>query len=220
MIRFLLILALSTSSSAPAPSDIPVSLGQARSGMPTGDGDSPEVRMQGGAGLTFRLKSNRTEGQAAVQAGGSSVGVPQFRASLSKPVERPGAWVAVDAGGATTETVRVTRHNAPQGGNAPRSASKRPGVVSEGTIRATWYCSPPKSRCTRGYPSGLYAAISPDLSFLRGHRVEVCAGACVTVLIVDCDCATTQGIDLYAEAFAKLAPLSRGVLTVTWRLVP
>ncbi len=72
------------------------------------------------------------------------------------------------------------------------------------------------SRCPVGFKNGLYAAISPDLASLRGHAISVCYGAsCVVVTVVDCDCATTMGIDLFADAFRALAPLSRGRIPVT-----
>jgi hypothetical protein len=93
-----------------------------------------------------------------------------------------------------------------------------PGASVSG-ITATWYCRAGVSRCTAGYsPSCLCAAISPDLAYLRGRHVDVCAGGrCVRVLVVDCDCAAHRGIDLYAAAFEGLAPLSRGRITVTIR---
>lgn len=76
------------------------------------------------------------------------------------------------------------------------------------------------SRCTRGYPDvagdQLFAAISPDLRWL-GDRVKVCRvdnGLCVTVAVIDCDCQATRGIDLYADAFAHLGPLTSGRIAV------
>ena len=78
--------------------------------------------------------------------------------------------------------------------------------------RATWYCG---STCTRGYPSGLYAAISPDLRYLGPYLVVSYNGRSVAVTVIDCLCSRMGGIDLYAAAFSQLAPLSRGVLSVT-----
>ena len=68
-----------------------------------------------------------------------------------------------------------------------------------------------------GRTGGLYAAISPDLGFLRGKPVKVCYGAsCVVVVIWDCNCGgVTRAVDLYADAFVRLAPLSAGRLRVT-----
>ena len=212
MIRAILILALSTSSSAPAPSDIPVSLGQARSGTPNGRNEvAPRSATDFGI-ATYRLP---------LSAGRFR---PSGSASPSKPVERPGAWVAVDAGGATTETVRVTRHNAPQGRNAPQGASKRPGVVSEGT--ASWFCALGRSPCTKGYPSdGMYAAAGPALRVgnWRGSFVTFCTVTrypviprCVRAQLIDVCLCPGRLVDLYASVWGKLdVPLSRGVVTVS-----
>jgi hypothetical protein len=64
-----------------------------------------------------------------------------------------------------------------------------------------------------GFTGGLYAAISPDLGFLRGRAVKVSyGGSTVVVTIVDCDCQATRSIDLFADAFVQLAPLSAGRL--------
>lgn len=71
-----------------------------------------------------------------------------------------------------------------------------------------------------GRSGGLYAAISPDLKSLRGKRVRVCyRGSCVVVKIVDCNCQARRSIDLFADAFRRLAPLSAGRLrgvTIQW----
>jgi len=86
---------------------------------------------------------------------------------------------------------------------------------------ATFYCNKngtrgPLSRCPVGRSGGLYAAISPDLGFLRGKHVHVrCGASTVVVTIVDCDCQAKRSIDLFADAFVRLAPLSSGKLHVT-----
>lgn len=82
---------------------------------------------------------------------------------------------------------------------------------------ASWYCRPPTSRCTAGYSGGMYAAIRKDLLFLRGQVVTVCAGSdCIEVTVIDCNCGPNANlIDLYSDAFQRLAPLSIGVVRVT-----
>lgn len=81
---------------------------------------------------------------------------------------------------------------------------------------ASWYCGH-GSRCTRGHPGGLYAAIRRDLLYLRGKQVTVISGSRrVVVTIIDCNCGRGANlIDLYADAFDNLAPLSRGRISVT-----
>ena len=85
--------------------------------------------------------------------------------------------------------------------------------------RASWYDNGP----------GLYAAAGPVLRsmlgrYWRGLRVSVCTASdtCVSVRLTDwCQCykgqATERLIDLSPDAFARLAPLSRGLVAVTLR---
>lgn len=106
----------------------------------------------------------------------------------------------------------------------PHQAKPQPTRTARPTSiagTATYYCNKdatrgPLSRCTRGHPDGLYAAISPDLAFLTGKTVRVSYGASyVDVVIIDCNCRATRSIDLYADAFVRLAPLTLGRLHVT-----
>jgi hypothetical protein len=89
----------------------------------------------------------------------------------------------------------------------------------EGT--ATWLCDPPKyPRCTRGYPEGsMVAARGSEIpASWRGRWVRVTDrdGDFVIVRIVDaCECKAERVIDLYAVAFRKLEPTSRGEIYVT-----
>lgn len=81
---------------------------------------------------------------------------------------------------------------------------------------ATWYCLAGRSRCPRSAQNGLYAAISPDLEWLRGKDIRVCyKSSCVVVRVIDCNCQATRAVDLFADAFMRLAPLSRGRIPVT-----
>lgn len=86
---------------------------------------------------------------------------------------------------------------------------------------ASWYCLQGRSRCTSGYPGGLYAAVRRDLLWLRGKTINVCQSGtrrCVKVVVIDCNCGPHANvIDLYSDAFRRLAPLSRGRLDVTLR---
>ena len=89
----------------------------------------------------------------------------------------------------------------------------RPVVVS-GSLRsgrASWYAD----------GAGLYAAVNSYRWGDPRYSVRVCAGTrCVIVTVRDfCQCHTgapgEKLIDLSPEAFARLAPLSRGVVRVT-----
>lgn len=89
------------------------------------------------------------------------------------------------------------------------------------TGSATWYCKTGVSACAAGYPGGLYAAAGPGLRIgaWRGRTVEVCGGGnCVWVQLIDwCACGGSHLIDLYGDAYGRLAPLASGALRVTVR---
>lgn len=98
-----------------------------------------------------------------------------------------------------------------------RAEKPRPSNHSVSGL-ATWYCVPGRSRCTKGYPPGLYAAAGSELRVgdWRGRKVQVCAGSkCITVRLIDwCACKGNRIIDLYGAAFDNLAPLGSGVIKV------
>lgn len=84
---------------------------------------------------------------------------------------------------------------------------------------ASWYCRPAVSPCTAGSPADrMAAAAGPALRVgsWRGSWITVSAGGrSVRVQLVDvCQCYGTRLLDLYAGAFAQLAPLGRGLVVV------
>jgi rare lipoprotein A (peptidoglycan hydrolase) len=83
---------------------------------------------------------------------------------------------------------------------------------------ASWYCKAGVSACHNDYPGGLYAAAGPALRVgsWRGRTVTVCgSGNCVNVKLIDwCACGSGRVIDLYSDAFSRLAPLSSGTVSV------
>lgn len=104
----------------------------------------------------------------------------------------------------------------------PRPAINPPASGHRVRGRASWYCLPGVSRCTSGYRGGLYAAAGSELRIgnWRGRTVRVCGnGNCVNVKLIDsCACGGSRIIDLYNDAFRRLASPSVGTLavTVTW----
>ena len=133
-----------------------------------------------------------------------AVGLSRAAASLPQPrrqfVRKP-SKAAAPATSAVTTTVGNTR--------------RVKGV-------ATWYCLPGVSSCTSGYSGGLYAAAGSELRIgnWRGRHVKVCGnGNCVVVTLIDwCACGGSRIIDLYHDAFSRLASPSTGGMgvTVTW----
>ena len=114
---------------------------------------------------------------------------------------------------------------APRQANTARTVSKvspMPKWHSTGhraSGSATWYCKTGVSACHSNYPGGYYAAAGPELRVgdWRGRVVHVCgSGSCVNVRLVDwCACGGSHIIDLYSDAFQRLAPLNAGALRVT-----
>jgi rare lipoprotein A (peptidoglycan hydrolase) len=97
-------------------------------------------------------------------------------------------------------------------------ATPRPKPTHGVSGTASWYCKAGVSACHNAYPSGLYAAAGPALRIgdWRGRTVTVCgSGSCVNVKLIDwCACGSGRVIDLYSDAFSRLAPLSSGTLSV------
>jgi hypothetical protein len=101
-------------------------------------------------------------------------------------------------------------------------AKSQPAVKLTGhraTGTATWYCKAGVSVCHHSYPGGMYAAAGPELRVgaWRGRAVRVCgSGSCIQVRLIDwCACGGNHIIDLYSDAFRRLAPLSAGGIRVT-----
>jgi hypothetical protein len=97
-----------------------------------------------------------------------------------------------------------------------------PAVAGSGSsVRgsASWYCLAGSSPCHNAYAGGMYAAAGPALRVgdWRGRAVRVCgSGSCVNVRLIDwCQCYGSRVIDLYSDAFRRLAPLSQGTVSVT-----
>jgi hypothetical protein len=107
----------------------------------------------------------------------------------------------------------------------PRQAATLPGSgpAAEDPLEgeATWYCLAGVSRCTTGFAEGgLFAAVSEDFGIEPGSRVEVCSGeACVIVRVIDTCSGCDRIVDLYAAAFARLAPLGTGRVPVRLRVL-
>ena len=76
---------------------------------------------------------------------------------------------------------------------------------------ATWYGTGPGAGHAAAGPE-LRRALGPGW---RGTTVQVCADRCVTVVLDDWCACRDRVIDLSDEDFARLAPLSAGVLRVT-----
>lgn len=91
-------------------------------------------------------------------------------------------------------------------------------------VHATWYCRAGRSVCHYKYPDragviDMYAAAGSRVRVgnWRGRVVHVCdSNSCINVKLIDwCGC---PGIDLYWDAFHKLAPNNGGEnsVTVSW----
>lgn len=133
--------------------------------------------------------------------------IPDFAAQATIPAPRP------------TPDQRATARAFSK--TPATSKASQPGVRLTGhsaTGSATWYCKTGVSACHHSYPGGLYAAAGPELRVgnWRGRHVRVCGnGHCVNVTLIDwCACGGNHIIDLYSDAFTRLAPLSAGAVHV------
>jgi hypothetical protein len=99
--------------------------------------------------------------------------------------------------------------------------SKLPPTKVRARGTATWYCEDGVSPCHYAHSGGMYAAAGAEIrkGDWRGRTVTVCAASdCIRVTLIDwCACAGNRVIDLYGDAFRKLAPLGDGVIPVTVR---
>ena len=159
----------------------------------------------------------------ATQAGGGDEAAP---APVFAPVPTPGP--SVDAG-RPAPVQPIFDHPVPlrSVSPAPRRAVRQvphAAVAVSGAASslegvrgtASWYCGH-GSACPRGYPGGLYAAAGPALRVgdWRGRYVVVAAmGQRVRVRLVDWCACPSRALDLFADAFSRLAPLSRGLVKV------
>lgn len=128
-------------------------------------------------------------------------------AEASRPATQPAPAPSASAGNeqGMTAPAAVSRTPAPGGLGARRAP-----VVPRGT--ASWYA-------VSGDVAAAGPALRRALGDWRGALVEVCAGRCVTVKLVDfCQCYKGQRgerlLDLSDSAFAQLAPLAVGILHV------
>jgi hypothetical protein len=103
----------------------------------------------------------------------------------------------------------------------PKAEIKGPTGKVRARGDATWYCLDDRSPCHYAHSGGLYAAAGPALRVgdWRGRRVWVCAGGdCVRVKLIDwCACGNGRVIDLYSDAFRRLASLGTGEIRVSVR---
>jgi rare lipoprotein A (peptidoglycan hydrolase) len=184
-------------------------------GYSAGWQDAPEVRRPGERFRPLRL--------VIVLATGIVIGIllaPAVRAAAPRSAPEPVVPASIqESTGArrpaaaryATEEARPSAPPMPVAavsGQQPPSARAR--AASMAGI-ASWYRDPTPPRTT------LYAAV-PGWHFGdRPYVVRVSAGRrSVLVLVQDCLCGRIDRlIDLSATAFARLAPLSRGVLRVT-----
>jgi hypothetical protein len=134
--------------------------------------------------------------------------IRDFKVQTS-PESRPTPKTATDPIVITLTPAPKVVHTSP-----PRVGNSVSGI-------ATYYCLTGVSACHYAYSGGLYAAAGPALRVgnWRGRKVQVCYNSCVTVTLIDwCQCykgtKNERIIDLYSDAFKRLAPLSLGEIRV------
>ncbi len=130
--------------------------------------------------------------------------VPSYATPRSaQQVPVPSAALTGAPQGATRDRPWVDQYGGPRSG----ITAAAPQLI---TGQATWYGTGPG----RGHAAAGSELRTGDW---RGRHVEVCHGdRCVGVVLDDwCACGGARIIDLSDEDFARLAPLSAGVISVT-----
>jgi hypothetical protein len=83
---------------------------------------------------------------------------------------------------------------------------------------ATWYCDPPRSRCTKGYAAdGNYAAAGPELRKALGpgyKGTHVWVNGVEVILVDFCACGGDHVIDVYHSTWVTIP--DQGHVTVSW----
>ena len=151
--------------------------------------------------------------------------LPVLPSVTAAPTERPQTVAEPRTAEMFAPPVSEPRRAVPQPTAQRNTVASGGDVAPTGAARvrgtATWYCVPGVSRCHHAYSGGMYAAAGAELRIgkWRGRKVTVCQGdQCVRVTLIDwCACAGDRVIDLYGDAFRRLAPLSAGRIRVTVR---
>jgi hypothetical protein len=189
-----LVVALATMSAA--------SISSAISPDPPGPLDAAEFELIAGSDLAGTA---RTVPDAASSPAPASV-IADFVVPMWSQAPRPEPALPVAPRVVLAATPRPAQQFASGGGSNRVSGS------------ASWYCKTGVSACHYAYPGGMYAAAGPPLRVgnWRGRVVQVCGnGRCVAVKLIDWCACPTRVIDLYSDAFQRLAPLSQGTVKVT-----
>src|SRR3954447_5259019 len=155
---------------------------------------------------------SRTPGAAIGDFGGD----PSFPPRATPGVRAPVSAVPIKPRATRAPTRTNVTHTKPVVVKAPASSGGGGHRVSG---RASWFCKPGVSACTSGYNGGMYAAAGAEIRIgnWRGRVVTVCGnGHCIRVKLIDwCACGGSRIIDLYNDAFSRLASPSVGTLAVT-----
>lgn len=205
-----LVLVASSMAAAPAPRSAPRLLAPGDVAVRSGAPDPKASERPGQAAVTSLGPRVHREflpdprSGVPIQAG---LNTSQKPAAQSKP--RP----------SSLNTPRPTKPAVTAASPTPLHVTIGPRLVLEG--KSSWYCLRGRSACTRGYPSGLYAAAGPAiraaLGDWRGRKVRVSTSrASVVVTLIDsCRCPNGRVLDAYASVFMGLGvPLSQGLVDV------
>jgi hypothetical protein len=162
---------------------------------------------------------------------------PVDPATLSAPIRPPSA-APEDRADAPLDADAAIGDFVPRalGAEAQRDAYGQPDIDTKANVKAqsklpptkvrargsaTWFCLAGVSSCHYARSGGMYAAAGAELrkGDWRGRTVTVCAGSdCIRVTLIDwCACKGNRVIDLYGDAFRRLAPLGAGVIPVSVR---
>ena len=185
---------------------------------PSGPGRIPRRRLTGRAGLAGRWLAGFRAGTVAAASAGAvvvlvalAVGISQATAAPAcASVIMPGTGTATGTSAVTTGAVTGAAAGAQTSGEATHYE------LASGGMGNCSYPSPPAGQLYVALPPSEYGAAAACGSYLQVSGPD----GSVTVEVVD-QCPECQAghIDLSEQAFAKIAPLSTGLVPVTYHTI-
>lgn len=182
---------------------------------PSGPGRIPRRRLAGQAGLAGRRLAGFRAGTVAAAGAGAVVVLVALAVGISQATAVP-ACASVIMPGTDTGTAAVTGAAAATAAGGQTSGEATHYELASGGMGNCSYPSPPAGQLYVALPPPEYGGSAACGSYLQVSGPD----GSVTVEVVD-QCPECQAghIDLSEQAFARIAPLSAGLVPVTYHTI-